>query len=77
MNPPTDTTTLEALRLLEISDARRMYITTPALRVSFLNTLRGIVARRFRVVSDYDLLDAESEEHAEALRRTVGWEVGL
>lgn len=65
------------LRLLEIQDARRMYITTPDLRVAFLDLLRSIVARRLKLVSDYDLLDAEAEEQAEALRRTVGWEVGL
>lgn len=62
-----------------IHDARKSIINTPELRVKYLNTLRTIVGKRCpknnvgaALVSDYDLVNAEASEHAEAIIRTIG-----
>lgn len=60
-----------------IKEARKSVITPFVyLRVDYLNHLRKIVDRRIKLqirpVSDYDLLDAEAVEHAEAFCRTAG-----
>ncbi len=62
-----------------IHDARKSIITTPELRVRYLNSLRAIVGKRCpknnvgaALVSDYDLVNAEAWEHAEAILRAIG-----
>ena len=61
-----------------IQNARSLTITTPALRAAYMNNLRQIVGRRCEInkagiplVSDYDCVDADAGEHAEALLRTL------
>lgn len=61
-----------------IHDARKSIITTPELRVKYLNALRSIVGRRCpknsvgaALVSDYDLVNAEASEHAEAIFKII------
>ena len=63
-----------AYQLDNLQIARRKLLTTQALKVRYLNTLRDIVARKCPknkmgspLVSDYDLLDAEPLEICEAL----------
>lgn len=58
-----------------IHEARKS-IATPAERVRYLNELRTILFRRLpknaageTIISDYDLLNAEAVEHAEAFLR--------
>jgi len=58
--------------------ARKTIITTQALKVRFLNTLRDIVGVRCPknalgapLVSDYDLIDASAEEVVDALLKIV------
>ena len=57
----------------------RKYLQTPAEKVKYLNTLRDIVSRRMpknkvgaTLISDFDLIDAEPEEHAEAIVKAKG-----
>lgn len=59
-------------------DARKACIVGPKLRAKYMNTLRKIVGRRCEVnkvgqalVSDYDCMDANSREHAEAFLKTL------
>lgn len=60
-------------RDLNASAELRTRITTPAEKVKFLNTLRGIVEKRLeRPVSDFDLLDAEASDQLEAFLITKG-----
>ena len=62
--------------------ARKQLINTQELRVRYVNFLRDIVARRMpknkvgvAMVSDVDLLLAESNEHCEAILRALEkWE---
>lgn len=63
-----------------VHDARHTLITTPQLRVDYLNSLRSIVERRCPrrdnllrtvLISDYDLVNASALEHLEALCRVI------
>lgn len=61
-----------------IHEARRQHINTPTLRVHYMNTLHKIVGRRMEknkvgtpMVSDFDCLNAECHEHANAFGLTL------
>jgi len=78
MNPHTELLT-SVVELSYLHDVRRKLITTPELRVKYLNNLRKAVQHKcplntktgMYLVSDYDLLDATFEEQKHALLETV------
>lgn len=63
-----------------IAATRKQLITTPKLRYTYCNKLREVLGRRpditknkfdVPLVSDYDILNAEPEEHLEAMIKTL------
>lgn len=64
-----------------IATARKKLINTPKLRYTYCNKLREVLGRRpdiaknkfdVPLVSDYDILNAEPEEHLETFVKTLG-----
>lgn len=66
--------------LNEIAAARKKLITTPKLKYTYTNHIRDIIAKKPEtpknkagqaLVSDYDCVNAEPEEHLEAIVKTL------